>query len=483
MSNRNSKKSQQNQGLGAIYMLSKVHEKQQGIELVILEQLVPQNHLLRRMDQSIDFSFIHRLCEPLYCADNGRPAIEPEVLFRMLFVGYLYGIRSERRLEEEINYNLAYKWFCGLGIAEKAPDATTLSVNRKRRFRDNDIPEQIFNEILRQAIAKGLVGGEILYTDSTHIKAKANKHKKTTVTIERTPKAYLNELDEAITADREKLGKKPFEPHDDHESSKAEVQQSKNDPESGQLHKEGKPDGFHYSEHRTVDSKHNVIVNVRITPANVNDVDSVSAIIDDVKKRLGRLPKYMGVDAGYHTAPTCHQIAIRGIQPVVGYRRHTHKGEHLGKYRFSYDSEHGVYLCPEKQTLTWRTTNREGYREYWSDAKTCRACPRRTQCFGASTTRRLVTRHVWQNDLEQADAFTKTSKGKRLYAWRKETIERSFAEAKELHGLRFARMLGIRNMQEQSYLTAAVQNMKRIAKAFRSFSRFILARQKPCFLI
>ena len=94
-----------------------------------------------------------------------------------------------------------------------------------------------------------------------------------------------------------------------------------------------------------------------------------------------------------------------------------------------------------------------------------------------------MTRHVWQNDLKQADAFTKTSKGKRLYAWRKETIERFFAEAKELHGLRFARMLGIRNMQEQSYLTAAVQNMKRIAKAFRSFSRFILARQKPCFLI
>lgn len=99
----------------------------------------------------------------------------------MLFVGYLYGIRSERRLEEEFNYNLAYKWFCGLNITQKAPDATTLSVNRKRRFRDNDIPEQIFNEILRQAIEKKLVGGEILYTDSTHVKAKANKHKKTTV--------------------------------------------------------------------------------------------------------------------------------------------------------------------------------------------------------------------------------------------------------------------------------------------------------------
>ena len=144
-------------------MLRNVHEKQQGMELVILEQLVPQNHLLLRIDRSVDFTFIRKLYAPLYCADNGRPAIEPEVLFRMLFVGYLYGIRSERRLEEEINYNMAYKWFCGLGLTEKAPDATTLSVNRKRRFRDNNIPEQIFQEILRQAIEKGL--GR---TDSVH---------------------------------------------------------------------------------------------------------------------------------------------------------------------------------------------------------------------------------------------------------------------------------------------------------------------------
>ena len=106
-------------------MLNKFHEKQQGMELIILEQLVPQDHLLRKIDRSIDFSFIRRLCAPLYSANLGRPAIEPEVLFRMLFVGYLYGIRSERRLEEEVNYNMAYKWFCGLNLTEKAPDATT----------------------------------------------------------------------------------------------------------------------------------------------------------------------------------------------------------------------------------------------------------------------------------------------------------------------------------------------------------------------
>lgn len=331
-------------------MLQKAHEKQQQMELVIIEQMIPKDHLLRKIDRSIDFSFIHKLCAPLYCANNGRPAIDPEVLFRMLFVGYLYGIRSERRLEEEVNYNIAYKWFCGLGITEKAPDATTLSVNRKRRFRDNAIPEQIFNEILRQAVQKGLVGGEILYTDSTHVKAKANKHKKSTVEIERTPKAYLQELDTAITEERLELGKKPFDHKDDDEAPKSSIQQSRSDPESGQLSKEGKPDGFHYSEHRTVDSKHNVVVNVRITPANINDVDPIAEIINDVEKRLGRLPAYMGVDAGYHTAPTCHQIAIRGIQPVVGYRRHTHKGEHFPGNTDSYTTKNATCTFVLKST-------------------------------------------------------------------------------------------------------------------------------------
>lgn len=464
-------------------MLNKFHEKQQGMELIILEQLVPQEHLLRKIDRSIDFSFIRRLCAPLYSANLGRPAIEPEVLFRMLFVGYLYGIRSERRLEEEINYNMAYKWFCGLSLTEKAPDATTLSVNRKRRFRDNDIPEQIFNEILRQAMEKGLVGGTILYTDSTHVKAKANKHKKMTVVVERTPKAYLEELDEAIERDRKELGKKPFEKKDDDDPPPTrEVQQSKSDPESGQLHKEGKPDGFHYSEHRTVDSKHNIVVNVRITPANVNDVEPIAEILKDIDKRLGKQPKYMGLDAGYHNAPVCHQLAAAGIQPVVGYRRHTHKGDYFGKYRFTYDPVKNVYLCPQGHELTWRTTNREGYREYWSEPKTCRDCPRRAKCFSAKSSRRQVTRHVWQDALEQADAFGKTSSGKRIYAWRKETIERSFAEAKELHGLRYARMLGIRNMYEQSFLTAAVQNMKRIARAFRFLFYALPYALRGCFL-
>ena len=468
-------------------MLRQQREKQQKMNLVIMEQMVPEDHFLRKVDRVVDFSFIYKLCAPLYCADNGRPAIDPEILFRMLLVGYLYGIKSEARLEEEINYNIAYKWFCGLELTEKAPDATTISQNRRRRFRDNNIPEQIFNEILRQCIAKGLVGGAILYTDSTHIKAKANKHKKKLVTVERTPKAYLEELDEQVDLDRKVLGKKPFDRSDDHKddgtggSSGGETttrMQSTTDPDSGQQSREGKPDGFHYSEHRTVDSSHNVIVNVHVEPANINDVTPMPEILNEIEARLGKLPKYMGLDAGYHNAWIAHLLETKGIQGVIGYRRHTHKGEHYGKYRFRYDPFFDAYICPEHKHLYWKTTTREGYRQYFCDSKICKACPRRTECFGESMARRMVDRHVWQDALDDVIAFTKSGIGSRIYAWRKQTIERSFAEAKVNHGLRYARMLGIRNMREQCFLTAAVQNIKRLVASFL----FVLLHNKPCIL-
>ena len=448
--------------------------KQGEYELVLLEELVPQDHLLRKIEKAVDFSFIHDLCKELYSPNIGRPAIEPEMLFRMLFLGYLYGIPSETKLAQAVNENIAFKWFLGLKLTEKGPDHATISINRVRRFRDNNIAEKIFNEILRQCIAKGLVGGEILYTDSTHIKAKANKHRKYAVTVPVTPKEYMDELNEQIDLDRKVLGKKPFD-HDDDDpddpnGGKTTTRMiSKTDPDSGQQTREGKPDGFHYSEHRTVDSKNNVIVNVHVEPANINDMTPVPTVLKEIEERLGKLPKYMGFDAGYHSAAIAHLLEKNHVIGVIGYRRHTHATDTFGKYRFIYDFEHDCYICPAKHHLYWKTTNREGFREYYSSAKECAECPMRAVCMSASSKRRLVTRHVWQDALDDITAFTKTPIGKRIYQWRKETIERSFAEAKQNHGLRFARMLGIQNMREQCFLTAAIQNMKRLAKAFFYF--------------
>ena len=277
-------------------------QQQNEYEIVLLEELVSQDHFLRKVDAAVDFSFIHDMCKDLYSPDNGRPAIEPEMLFKMLLLGYLYDIKSEVKIAQAVNENIAFKWFLGLKLTEKGPDHATISINRVRRFKDNNIAEKIFDEMLRQCIAKGLVGGEILYTDSTHIKAKANKHKKVLVTVKETPKEYMEELDEQIDLDRKALKKDPFDKDDNNPSGEGGTTTrmvSTTDPDSGQQTREGKPNGFHYSEHRTVDSKNNVIVNVHVEPANVNDITPVPTILQEILFRLGKLPKYMGFDAGY----------------------------------------------------------------------------------------------------------------------------------------------------------------------------------------
>lgn len=179
-------------------MLVTGQNRQRKMEFVLIDDLMPQDHLLRKIDKYIDFSFINEICRPYYCEDNGRPAVEPEIMFKMLFLGYLYGIRSETRLVEEVKVNIAYRWFLGYTLEDKIPDASVIWQNRIRRFNGTDIPEQIFNEILKQAISRGLVGGKVLYSDSTHLKANANKNKFVEETIKVESQDYISDLNNAI---------------------------------------------------------------------------------------------------------------------------------------------------------------------------------------------------------------------------------------------------------------------------------------------
>lgn len=193
-------------------MLREKATKQHQIEMVILEDLVPQDHLLRKISKTIDFSFIREKTKHLYCNNNGRPAVDPEILFKILFIGYLFGIRSERQIIRDIEVNVAYRWFLGFSLTDKIPNASTISQNRKRRFNDTDICQQIFDEIVNQAIRAKLVDGKILYSDSTHLKANANKNKFSKEIVERSTKYYIDELDEAISVEREIKSNKPLKP-------------------------------------------------------------------------------------------------------------------------------------------------------------------------------------------------------------------------------------------------------------------------------
>lgn len=191
-------------------MINEINNVQQKIELVCIENLVPQDHLLRLIDKYIDFSFIRELTKDLYCHDNGRPAVDPIVLFKMLFIGYLFGIRSERQLVKDIEVNVAYRWFLGFSLTDKIPDHSTISQNRIRRYKNTNIAQEIFDNIVLQAIDHGLVRGNILYSDSTHLKANANKMKFEKQEVEVSVKDYVEELDKAIEEDRISHGKKPL---------------------------------------------------------------------------------------------------------------------------------------------------------------------------------------------------------------------------------------------------------------------------------
>jgi transposase len=181
-----------------------------GYEFVSIDSLVPQDHILRKIDRYIDFSFIDDLVRDLYCHNNGRPAVDPKVLFKMLLLGYLFGIRSERQIVREVQVNIAYRWFLGYSLSDKIIDASTISQNRIRRFKDTDIFQKVFDNIVLKAIEQKLVSGKVLYTDSTHLKANANKRKFIEQEVEKSIKDYVEDLDKDIDEDRELHGKKPL---------------------------------------------------------------------------------------------------------------------------------------------------------------------------------------------------------------------------------------------------------------------------------
>ena len=435
---------------------------QNEIEFVCLEELVPQDHLLRKIDKYIDFTFILDKVKPYYSENNGRPSLDPLILFKMMFIGYLYGIRSERQLEKEIQVNVAYRWFLGLRFEDPVPDHTTISWNRRKRFNDTTIFQDIFDEIVLRAMNHRMVGGRVLFTDSTHLKANANKHKFTKKEVTVETKDYIEELKEAIEEDRVAHGKKPLKPKEEVEETKI-VRKSTTDPESGFMSRDNKQEMFCYLDHRTTDMKFNIITDAFVTPGNYHDSVPYLNRIDRQIGRFGFNVEAVALDSGYLTVPICKGIADRNIFGVIAHRRFHPTQGLFPKWKFKYDKAQDIYVCPNGQKLSYSTTSRDGYREYKSNPKECATCPLLEQCTRSKNHQKVVTRHVWEEYKEKVRENRLSNSGKMLYKYRKEKVERSFADSKQLHGLRYCRLRGLHNASEQVLLTAACQNMKKIA--------------------
>lgn len=440
---------------------------QNQLEFISIEDLVPKNHLLRLIDNYIDFSFIAEKTKDYYCPDNGRPCLDPVVMFKMLLLGYLYGIRSERRLVEEIQVNVAYRWFLGFSLSDPVPHHSTLSQNRIRRFTGTTIYQEIFDEIVFQAIKHRLVGGRHLFSDSTKIKASANKTKFKRELVKESTREYLSELDKDVNEDRANRGKKPLPPRDNNNnpSGGRMTRVSTTDPDSGYIFQDRKQEGFYYSNHQTVDGKHNIITDAYVTKGSVHDSVPYLERLDHQIKRFGfNALEGVALDAGYLTAPICKGLYNRNIYAAIAHRRFKSTEGLISKRKFTFYEEEDCYVCPEGHQLQYKTTNRNGYREYVSNSDICSKCPRLKECTRSKNCQKVITRHLWEDAREWAREIRLSKPGKAIYKLRKETIERSFADAKELHGLRYCRMRGNAKVSEQVLLTAACQNMKIIAR-------------------
>ena len=472
-------------------MLTKDKNKSQAYEFVLIDDLVPENHLVRKLDKHIDFNFIYDLVEPLYCKDNGRPSIDPVILFKMVFISYLFGIRSMRRTVEEIKLNMAYRWFLGLKITDPVPHFSTFGKNYERRFKDTTVFQDIFDEIVRQALRHNLIDAQEFFTDSTHLKANANKKKYNKGHVRKDAQKYTKELTSEVNKEREKLDKKTFDDTDDDEgtptdnaSEVKEREVSKTDPESGYLYRPGKPEGFYYLEHRTVDGKVNIILDSHVTPGNVHDTQPFIARVNAIKARYGLWPQAFALDAGYVSNEISHFLVSNQIYGVLGYKRKgaSKNAKGYSKKNFIYIKMHDYFICPNDQILSYRNIRKDGNKEYRCDKGICQSCTLAKACLSPTQPTKLVTRHLWEDHYDQLQLNKKTDYGKGLYRRRGETVERSFADSKELHTLRYIRYRGLKKATMQTLLTSTCQNMKKIANYLENTSCVALfLRNITCF--
>ena len=444
------------------------------IILNTLDELVPQEHLVRKLDNCMDFTFIEDLVKDLY-SDFGRPSIPPVVLFKLIFINIIFGINSMRRTCEESKVNIAYRWFLGLSMYDDIPNYSTWSQNYIRRYKDSDVFNQIFDEILNQAIEYSFIDMETVFGDSTHQKANANRNKHKNVEVEIVKKVYEGQMLEEINEDRIKRGKKPIESlvkkevMFDEETgelvAKVEtknIKESKTDPESGCFHKGEKDKCFAYSHHTFCDKNGFVISSITI-PGNIHDSVSFFEAYNILNNKFKNKIKNICLDAAYTTPAICREIILNEQVPLMPYRRPMTKKDFFKKYEYVYDEYYDCYICPNNEILTYSTTDKNGYRIYKSNKEKCKECPLISKCTASKSHQKAITRHIWEGYKEEMNENRYTPNWKENYPRRKETIERAFGDCKEQHGLRFTRVRGLQKNAHNATMIFACYNLKKMS--------------------
>lgn len=444
--------------------------KDYGFILSTIDELVPEDHLVRKIESAIDWCFIYPLVADLY-SPFGRKSIDPVVLFKMIFIDKLFGINSMRKTCEEIKVNLAYRWFLGLSMYDEVPNYSTWSQNYIRRYHDSDVFDEIFTHIIDEAIQNKFIDTSCVFMDSTHQKACANKRKNHNEEVELVKKVYEDDLLKEINEVRKAHGQKEIESlkkeeivFDETTGEEIVVTEMKNikvsdtDPECGNFHKGDKEECFAYG-HQTACDKNGFILAYDTVPANIHDSSSFFSVYDELNDKYTF--SNIALDAGYKTPAILKRVYDDGHTPLLPYTRPKTRKGYLKKCEFSYIESEDVYLCPNGNTLNYSTTDKKGYSLYKANKSDCAACPFKDRCTKSPS--KIITRHIWERYKERCEETRYTQLWKELYPLRKQTIERDFAIAKENHCLRYTRLKGLNKNRHNVAMIFSSQNLKKVA--------------------
>ena len=455
--------------------------------IIDIDSLVPADHLLRKIEKVMDYEWLYERLDPYYCHDNGRPGTDPVVLIKMVLIQHLFGIPSLRQTYREIQVNLAYRWFLGYGLLDDIPHFATVSYAFCKRFPE-ELTQEIFERIINKALNNRMVDPSVIFIDGTHIKASANKKKFQKEQVKKAAKVYSGQLRREVNAEREKLGKKPIEEEENDDDGQEppasggetiEKTVSTTDPDSGMFVKGEHERQFAYEAHTACDSR-GFVLGVEVTAGNVHDSVAWDKVYDDVTSKYD--VQFAAMDAGYKTPWIAKKTLDDGKVPVLPYTRYTGNKERYKPWEYTYDPADDTYVCPHGEKLRHTTTDRNGKRTYRSTPERCRNCPSRGKCGANEKGQKVYTTHIWQEYLDIVEAIRKTELGKKIYAQRKETIERVFADAKEKHAMRYTHRRGLTAVTRWVRLKYAAMNLKKLANWSwkNSLFREIIAIILPC---
>jgi transposase len=443
---------------GRVMMGQQAGDQSQLFYLFNLEKRIPERHLLRRINPIVG-RILGEFREKLrpYYSEIGRPSIDPELMVRMLIVGYCYGIRFERKLCEEVGLHLAYRWFCRLDLDDKLPDHSTFSVNRHGRFRDSDLFRQVFEAVVRACMNAGLVKGEAFAVDASVMEADASRyHAKAPDEIDWSlPERQTRAVAEFLGA---------LDDEDPDADRKVPKAISPVDPCSAWTAKANKRVQFGYALNYLIDIEYAVIVDVEATPARTYDEVAVTkTMIKRTEQTQGLKPKRLVADTAYGTGKFLDWLAGTGIKPHIPVKEMSQRDDGtFSSTDFTFDREHNVYVCPANKLLK-TTGNVDGDHKlrYRAPRRDCGRCSLKPQCC-PKTPSRKIARDVHEDARDYARTFVGTSEFDQSRDERKK-VEMRFAHLKTHHRFERMRLRGLSGARDEFHLAAIVQNLKTLA--------------------